>query len=233
MRHDEPVTSVPKTDPMNDGAIEHSHPSFGMINVVRSQGGKKRMFGTETECHSTIRISIGEATVTQKLGRNWYYCNNSLVEVEMSPIQYAEMISNPNTCGQPCTITRTREKGNIVHRGIDTVTEFAEKQVDASLQNTKRINDSVIGEIKQIFEKKSIGKGDRQEVINLVNTLVKSISSDLPFYEKSVKEGIERTKAEAHAEIENFIAHVVTRAGLDSIQNGVDLLQLMKGEDDE
>jgi len=227
MRHDEEVKRVIKDDPMRRGSSEYSHPCFGMIRVSRITGGSGKLFGTETDCNSRIRLSIGQATVTQDLSCNWYHQTDVITEVEMSPVQYAEMISNPNTSGVPCTITQTTEKGHIVYRGIDTMTEFAEQEVDRAFNQSKKMSAEAVKEITELLSQKSIKKADKQAVINIASNLVQQINSNLPFYEKSVKENIERTKMEAKAEIESYVAHAITRAGIESINSGVDLVKLM------
>ena len=88
-----------------DGGFQYSHPCFGMIRISRQSGGDgRKLFGSEIETNNTIAITISEANVTQDLGRNWYYDHTILTEISMSPVQYAELISNPNTQGSPCTI---------------------------------------------------------------------------------------------------------------------------------
>ncbi|MFM9815939.1 hypothetical protein ACKI16_46630, partial [Streptomyces scabiei] len=89
--------------------------------VSRQQTNRKeQLFGSNTNSNSIISIKISNAEVRQDLGRNWYYDTNVITEINMTTIQYAEMISSPNTSGVPCTIKRTEKLGLIKYKPIDT-----------------------------------------------------------------------------------------------------------------
>ena len=51
------------------------------------------------------------------------------------------MIASPNTEGVPCTIRARCDKGHIVSKNIDTVTEFTRSEVDRKANDVhKRVS---------------------------------------------------------------------------------------------
>lgn len=79
----------------NGEDVTYTHPSYGMARFSRISGQFKEMFGSEVENTSAVTLTVGKAQVTQDFGDNWYYMYNTVCEVQFSPIQYAELISNP------------------------------------------------------------------------------------------------------------------------------------------
>ena len=124
-----------KIKPASHGdGLTYSHESYGMISISRQTGGRELpLFGSEIGSNNTMSIKIEKADVTQNLGTNWYYGHELVCEVLMSPVQYAEMISNPNTPGIPCTIKYSQQHGQIKYRGIDITIKNMQYLVISSL----------------------------------------------------------------------------------------------------
>lgn len=211
-------TTKDESDPL--GGSEYSHPSYGMISVSRATGGSGSLFGSEIKNSNFMQIEISEASVRQDLGRNWYHSTNSIVEVNMSPVQYAELITCPNTSGVPCTITRRHDTGSINYKPIDTVTQHVESVVEEKLSSLKGDCKDVFEKVTEILSQKTIKKADKEEIESLVRRLVADINSNIPFYEESVKESIDKAKVEAKAEIECYVQHAINKAGIKAINDG-------------
>lgn len=203
------------------GGLEHSHESFGMVSVSRvSSSHPQKLFGSEVGTNNLMKLTVSKASVNQNLGRNWYHSKDDIVEVYLTPVQYAEMISSPNTQGVPCTINYSIEHGPIKSKNIDTVTQHVESVIDEKLSNFKEEAAKSLKEINQLLNKKgTINKSERESIFNLANKLTAELTSSIPFYEKSVKESIEKAKLEAKVEIDSHITHAITNAGINSINN--------------
>lgn len=219
------ITATESTHPFT--GMQYTHPSFGMISVIRQTGGSTPLFGSEISSSTTMNIQISECEVRQDLGRNWYYDRKIITEVQMTPVQYSEMITNPNTSGIPCTIKYTQEHGHINYKPIDTVAQYVESKVEQELNATKEVNKKSIAAIKELLNKKgTITKSDRESILNLASAMSRNIDSNIPFLKDSYKKSIEKQKLEAKAEIHAYITHVIASAGVKAL-NDKDVIQLM------
>ena len=215
--HDEEV----KKEVEDNGDVSYKHPSYGMIRVSRQSGGDgEPLFGSEVGSSSRMSISISEGVVTQHLGRNWYQDRKTITEVVMSPIQYAEMITNPNTQGMPCTIKYTRELGPIKYNSINTQTQYVESKIEEKVTNLKKETSTIQRDVKEILSQKgTLKKADKDSIQRLVRKLTDSVTDALPYYEECLKESIDRMKAEARTEIDGYLTHAITQTGLKALQD--------------
>jgi hypothetical protein len=231
--YDEPVKSAVEEGPI--GGVHHQHESYGMISVSRQTGGSKDpLFGSEIESNNTISIQIHKGCVRQDLGRNWYYSGGIICEAVMSPTQYAELISNPNTQGSPCTLRYTQELGNIKYRPVSTQTQYVESKIEKEVDDLKETVSTISKEVSSILSQKgALKKADKDAVNSLVSKLVSSFTSDLPFYEESLKESIEKQKAEARTEIESYLHNAINRVGLEALKRPETLALVMQSSEEK
>ncbi len=88
------------------GSYTESHPSYGMVRVSRRHG-TQRVFGCPIECADTITLEIFHGVVNRDLNQAWYHARDEIIEIVMSPVQFAELITNMNNgSGIPCTLQR-------------------------------------------------------------------------------------------------------------------------------
>ena len=221
---DEPIKSVAGRSG-GQQEVSHTHPSFGLISVTRAtHRSKVELFGAEIEHGSTINIEVRQAEVGQSLGRNWYHARETISSVEMSSIQYAEMISNPNSgSGVPCTIRKTQTADRIVSRHIDSTTTYVQSAIERKVSDLQRKAKTIVADVTEILGKKSILKSDREAIKNLIGRLSQEMSSNLPYYEECALESIDKAKLEAKAEIEGYVSHAISRAGIKSLNSLAEL----------
>lgn len=207
--------------------VTYSHPSYGMVKVARHTGNFKELFGSEVENSSAICLTISSAEVTQDLGDNWYHARDLVCEAFLTPIQYAELISNPNTEGTPCTLNYIQGKGRIKYRPHAT-------QVEYSLQKVKDIADSLQEKVstskqraKEILSQKgTLKKADKEELLSLITGMDRELSDGIPFYTKMVKENAERMVTEAKIDAEALVTNIHNKIG-SKILERPDIVQLL------
>lgn len=233
-KHQEEIKREQSTMPGRDDDYKYSHPSYGMISVSRyTGGGGDPMFGSEVESNGGIRIAIHEANVEQSLGRNWYHSNKLITEIRMTPVQYAEMISNPNTQGVPCTVAFTQDLGHIEYKGINTVTEHVESKIDSKVTELKSRISTIDKQVSDILTQKgTLKKADKDQIRSLVSKMVVDLCSNMEFYEKSLKESIDRTKMEAKTEIESYLTNAIARIGAKALEDPETLKLVLASEDE-
>lgn len=209
----------------------YTHPSYGMISVSRCGATDKQLFGQDTPVQNYMSLTIESADVEQHLGKNWYFGQKTVVEVEMSQVQYAEMISSPNTAGVPCTIRRSQEHGLIEYKPIQEKTTFVKSKIDRQVDTLRKASVTLSKDVKDILEGKML-KADKERLQELVDTFKGILNSGIPYYVESLEEHIDRKVVEAKADIQASILHEVTKAGFKAIENGDGVLRLGVDEND-
>lgn len=220
-KNDEPVKISYGTKGYGKGEdITYSHSSYGMIKVGRHMGNFNDLFGSEVNNSSAICINISEAELTQDLGDNWYHATNTICEAYLSPTQYAEMISNPNTEGVPCTLRYTESKGHIVYKPHATQVEYSLQKVKDIADNMQNTLSKYQNRAKEILSQKGGLKAtDKKELLNLFMSFDREMRDGLPFYTKQVKDNAERMVAEARIDAEAFVTQVHTKIGSKLLEN--------------
>ena len=200
--------------------VKYEHPSHGMISVARYQGGNGRHFGSEIESNGGVTVTISKCQTRNDLGRNWYYDSETITKVAMNHVQYAELISNPNTQGVPCTLKYTQECGNIKYEPIETVVEHIESELEKQVSELKQQLRTLSRNVSDIVDQKgTLKKADKEKIKGLVNSVTNKVTSSIPFYEKCISETLDQKKAEARSDIESNFLHAINKLGLDVVKN--------------
>lgn len=229
---DEPVKVRHGRSYGDDDSEVLSHPSYGQISISRITGNIGQMFGTEINQSSMITIKISSAELNQSLGRSWYHDVESIVEVSLSPIQYAEMISSPNTQGVPCTINFIKGVGNIKYRPHSTQVEHAQAKVDDSIDKLQNKLKPWKDRAQQILSKKGAMKAaDKKELSFLFDQIDREMRDSIPFYSEQVRVNAERMVTEAKVDVESIVTHVQNKLGQFILDNPDTLGLLLENKD--
>jgi hypothetical protein len=216
---------------------KRTHPSYGMISASRSGSRSGRLFGSSIkDHHATVRLTISEGEVQFDLSKERYHPTGQYIEVEMSAVQWAEMLTTLNWgSGIPCTIRFLRGQGRIedppddeteverVHNG------FSEYTQEISTRYAE-LTEAVVKALKRSSKK------TREEVEKAVTLLHQAIEADMPFAVTQFQRATDKVIAAAKAEVEAFMQNMVNRSGLRVLQNQLDARAMLEGqveEDDE
>lgn len=192
-----------------------THPSYGLLQISRISGGVGNLFGSSIEHHGSIRLRVSRASICRDLHRTWYSDSGGrVVEVEMSAHQFAEAITTLNCgVGVPCTIRHLLgehpEDPPAVHVRKQFSDEFSADMKELADQ-LRRHREAVVA----ILEKKSLTKADREAVLEGLRKAEMEVGANIPFIHKQFNEAIDKTVAEAKAEVDAFVTHAVVSAGL-------------------
>lgn len=200
---------------------KETHKSYGMIGCsrVHSQPAKS-LFGSSIKHANSIVLRIGTAEKHRHLNRDWYHKRENLIEVEMSPTQFAEMITSLNTGdGIPCTIrylpdhNRIADPPEVKQREIFE-DEFKE-EIDAIMTNTKE----GIKTIEEILNKKgAINKKEKERIIGAIYEITRIMNDHIPFTQKQFNKAMDKTVMEAKGEVEAFVMNKITSLGLEAMK---------------
>lgn len=196
------------------------HPSYGMIGFSRMSigGSGANLFGSSIKHGQVISVSIRHAQRRRDLSHDWYYGQGEIVEVLLSPTQFAEAITCMNVGdGVPCTIN------HIAGKGVESCPDvsFREKyeqefKADVSEASAKVI--SATRKIEEILSSKTVTKTACKSVLEDLYRLKMLLQSSMPFVQQSFNEALDKTVTAAKGEVEHFILNKVMSLGLDALQ---------------
>lgn len=211
---------------MTNGDERRRHPSYGTIRVMRAQNSRgNRLFGSElSEHYTSISIEIGRAEEISSDTGTAYRQVESLIRVEMTAAQFAEMITSPNMGDVPCTISRfggalvPREGAPPESKQERLKRKFAERTAAFRRELNQRR-----AAVDAILAKKTLSQQDRRDVANLLASVSQEVELNMPYFLEVYQEGCERMTAAAKAEVEAAMSMAVARAGLTALGQATEL----------
>lgn len=202
-----------------------THPAFGQISASRiSRGGKVSLYGAASSHHPTsISITICRSQRNHDLSRDWFLGREKIIEVEMTSLQFADMLTHMNMgSGVPCTIRHIqREQVPYIPEDDDTevgrIREGFEKDM-RKIVSEERVT-KAREELSKILEKKAIGKSDRKQIAWIIDKLFQDLGSNVPFVLNQFCEAAEKVQSEVKKELASFVSMAVEKAGIKALSN--------------
>ncbi len=193
------------------------HDSFGLFSVHRITGGNGVLFGSSVRHHNRVRLTISRARWVRDSSHDWYMADDELIEVDLSPVQWAEAITSMNVGpGSPCTIV------HINHETMPDCPAMSERELiqDEFKEKMKKVVqtfDKEVNVIKEALTKKTVLMSDRKTILDALRVLQMQLASNVPFMHTQFNEAMEHTVAEAKGEIEAFYTNAVLRVGQEAL----------------
>lgn len=191
---------------------------MGMINWSKTSGSSRALFGTQIETQDPIKLEICHAEECRDLSSNWYFPKKQIIEVEMSPIQWAEFLTSGNTSGVPCTIKYlNREKMSEPHPS--TIIEDYNYEVEEHFDEFGKSFDKVAETLKeQIGLNKPMGKKALEELLREIEILRTNTVENVKFVKNSFKKDMNKIVAEAKAEFNAYTENRIHEIGIESFK---------------
>ena len=206
-----------------DDEFEREHPSYGMLQISRMNGGSSaiRLFGSPLATHyGTIRLSISKGKWSHGLHYDRYFgMSKDFIEVEMSAAQFADAITSLNIgSGTPCTIRYVQ--GERIPEPPDHPTEaqHIRDNFENSLDKYKAKTHEYRQRIEELTSK--LSSKAKEEIRVALDVMEQQLASNVPFVVKQFQEATTRVTTSAKAEVEAFVTGAVRSAGLQAIAEG-------------
>lgn len=215
------------------GGMSYSHPSYGQARFSRVSGERGQLYGSKVNSSNTIELTISTSKCRQDLGRDWYYDQDQIVNVTFTQTQFAELLTNMNASGVPCTINYREALGHIEFAEMPHELEYIKEEIQAKQDTQKQKLTSLNKEASDLLTKTgTLKKVEKERLLKINNAIVSLSSSSLPFYADSAKETIDKATQEAKSEIEAFNLHAVTTLGLKALEDINLVKHLLEKKDD-
>lgn len=189
--------------------IEYEHPAAVMVGFSRGYGTGQKLFGSSIKHRTSITLRIVEGYQKRMLNGDWFGGQGkTLLEVELSPMQFSELLTTMNS-GSGVTGTLRYYNGKTYEfPGFPTAAEHFKKEVGESFK-------VAIGSVRKAVEAvQSLAAGPRvtksmiRDAVREVEAIEKNITEHLPFVLDQFREEMERSVAEAKAAIDDAAARV-------------------------
>jgi len=199
-----------------------THPSYGIVSFSRVSTASKRLFGSDINHRSFIRLRIGRAGSSQdkELHLDRVYSEGlPIVEVDLSSSQFAELLTTMNIGeGVPCTISFEEGKMSVqyVEPFQNAIQDKANRLVDNENVRFAKKLDEIKKLVEEIGEKKSLTKQDKQTMSRLMDSFIDMTRNGFRYSEEKFREEAERSIADIKSEIDatlvalkekHFLAH--------------------------
>ena len=193
-----------------------SHESWGLMSISRHSigGGGQSLFGSGIRHHNTVVLTISKADIYRSLNCNRPTPTEELIEIEMSPTQWAEAITHMN-CGVGTPVTlRYMANTRISECPFVDERQTIEDEFDEHMQDVAKQFSKGLERVRELFEKKStITVAEKKEILEILTRVHVEMGPNTAFIHSQFNEAVEKTITEAKGEIESFYTAAVMSAG--------------------
>jgi hypothetical protein len=192
---------------------DNKHPSYGMLSISRVSGPKTSLFGSLITHSNTIVLRISTASERRNHNNTWYHTDNNIVEIEMSPTQFSEVITNINTQGVPVTIRKVQ--GEVIEPcPYVNMKELFEKEFQSDI---RKVLSNTLKLMKQVEDKLlatgTLKKADRVEMAELLYHIEQDIRANMPFVQEQFNKQVDKATLQAKSELEAFFTSKIYSLG--------------------
>lgn len=191
-----------------------THPSYAQIQASRVTTGGISLYGSEFNHQHYVVIRIARSEVDRSLSNDWPHTREELIEVALSPSQWAEFVSSMNFgSGVQCTIQRVGgERVPQIPMPERKFDQFKKEASDADKETLNRI-DALIEKVNDA----KLGKNAKDEIVNELKIIRGRTSNSLVYVMEQFGEHMEKTVNKARMEISAYAQTILARTGLNKL----------------
>lgn len=206
--------------------IRFEDESYGMISISRGQVGGmgKNLFGSDIKHNNIISLTISRGAYDRGINSDWFHAKEDLIRIELSPVQFAEAITNMNTSGVPCTLARFNGECIDYVPNIPSKKEVFREEFSNDIKEMSDIIDKLSSEIEDIINsKKAVNKSDKESIQKGLYRMKQQINSNIPYLTKCFDEQLEKSISHSKAEVEAYVQNKINSLGLKSLKEETNL----------
>jgi hypothetical protein len=210
-------------------------PAMVTVQFSRINAGGLRghvLFGSSVACDQIIQLSIMEGEVSRDLSQDWVHGHKNIVEVWMTPAQFAELLTSMNYgSGAPGTLRFLRNEGEFELPELPSKSEQFREEIDRDVAEFQRTIARASKKAKELLDDpKPPTKAMRQELKLMIDGIEKFAGDHLPFVMDQFNRQMAKTVTECKAEVDAFVTHVVQKTGLDALKSSAPQISYTKQE---
>lgn len=201
------------------------HPSYGQLVLSRATCCSPQLLhGSSVANNTIINLELYEGKVARELSGWWYSRGKLIASVEMTPAQWAELISSFNMAsGVPCTIRfNNGEVEPYVEPFPEKTTEkIVEGEYDKCITEVIEKIREIEKELEQV-PKKSLRQSLQEKLANLNMAL----SRNIPFMKKRFKEDLEKSVQASKMDFDTWYTHNLQILGMQTLNEHMKTISL-------
>lgn len=192
--------------------IKHEHESFCNISFSRIHGNSiGYYYGASVQRQdSCIELTVKESfTEIDGYGNQAPYSHGlPLIRVRMTNTQFADLITSFNMSGVSATLVTFNRKNVVQHEPIQDMSRLsvAKERIQATIEKIHEDVDRKVQSIKELLNKPSLGKRDRDIILREVQNIVGTVNDRVPFALECIQEAINDMSSEAVVNLNEKIA---------------------------
>lgn len=194
------------------------HSAFGQI-AVSHISGQGNLFMVDYPQSHFMRLRISTASLKRTLSNDWVYADREIIEVDMSEVQWARLISAPNTTGVPCTLHHYRDPVTGEHTRPQMPDEHAASaevfaaEVKKDAQVAARNIKTALEYLETLQKGGPVKKSDLAKLHNLLYHANMELAENLAFVVQQAEEAIQTATEHGKAEVDAHIDYALSRLG--------------------
>ena len=193
---------------MRQNAEKYEHESQGIIKLSKVSSSKPvHLFGSRVPHNTNVRLTIQNGVLYRGLNRDTYSSSGkSIVEVEMSELQFAELITSIGYGdGVPVTLRKingTQLQEPVYESEMETFSNEFKREMH---ELTKVVKTLTTDTKERLKDSKPLNKSEREDIISALEGVERLIGANLPFMERSFNENMMRTMQEVKMSIKSLV----------------------------
>jgi ElaB/YqjD/DUF883 family membrane-anchored ribosome-binding protein len=204
---------------MSDDGVIFKHESFGQLAFHRIHvGGGKALYGSTLIHSEVIRMTLTRSQQSRSLHENRYFPREILFEVDLSPLQFAELITKMNV-GSGIPVTLYRIMGKQLNQCLpkDERVLFTE-EFQQRINKVTAAAQTLIEKADELLSQKTpLKASEKSELKNLLATIQMELKSNMQFTSTMFQETVEQAVSDGKQEIETFWKGLVEQLGVQQL----------------
>lgn len=193
---------------------DEEHPSYANIEINRMQCGRpQNLFGSPVKHSQIICLKISSCKATRSLNDTHYFSGKHYIEVWLSPVQLADLITRMNSGGTPCTL-RYFQGEEIDDCPQEKPTETMQAEFDNEMEKLKSEIFEIEKEVKKVLEDSRISTKSKDKVMEIIGKFRNKLKHTYPFIAEQFAKQMNKTASAAKAEADAFITNLIHRTGI-------------------
>jgi hypothetical protein len=202
-----------------------THNSFGLISLSKHSTNKYfNLLGSNIKHETAIELTINLAEVLKDNFHTRYFPREKLISIYLSTTQFTNLLTTINSTGTPCTITFTKELGNIESLEIKSI----KNEINDSINDSKKKLLESIKKIKKDLDSDlsgTVNKIKKENIKHNIIGLCNEIEHNIDYLFDIQLKKLEKTGSEIIAETESIISNIIQNTGIENLKNQIKLIE--------
>jgi len=235
---------VRKVDGRDQRRAIETHPSYGVLRVMRHHGLRGPMAGSALPRHDGcigFELAFAERQVSIGPGDESFYGTQDIIRWDMTHAGFVELMSQMDRwAGVPVTLTAMRSFSGALTSVPDIEWESYETEAIAAQDKVREYGQELVGDIDSLYadtverlNEAKVSQKKQQEILKPLTDIVSKLSGGMPYAITLLAEATDRVVSAASREVEAKVATTIHELGLEKLAELAELRRTQLREVEE